>query len=85
MQSDTARVRDDPGSVTGYRQASRPCLYEKLSLLRNQGRLNSGTFVHDALGMNFHVTDLQCAVGRAQYYWWAARSTAIECPADQAE
>ncbi len=41
-------------------------LYEKLRLLRNQGRLNSGTFVHEALGMNFRVTDLQCAVGRAQ-------------------
>ena len=41
-------------------------LYEKLLLLRNQGRHHSGTFVHDALGMNFRVTDLQCAVGRAQ-------------------
>jgi perosamine synthetase len=41
-------------------------LYERLRLLRNQGRLSSGTFVHDALGMNFRVTDLQCAVGRAQ-------------------
>jgi perosamine synthetase len=41
-------------------------LYEKLRLLRNQGRLDSGTFVHEALGMNFRVTDLQCAVGRAQ-------------------
>ena len=41
-------------------------LYERLRLLRNQGRPNSGTFVHDALGMNFRVTDLQCAVGRAQ-------------------
>jgi perosamine synthetase len=41
-------------------------LYERLRLLRNQGRLNSGTFIHDALGMNFRVTDLQCAVGRAQ-------------------
>ena len=41
-------------------------LYEKLRLLRNQGRLNSGTFVHDSLGMNFRVTDLQCAVGNAQ-------------------
>src|SRR6185312_3376536 len=41
-------------------------LYEKLRLIRNQGRLDSGTFVHDSLGMNFHVTDLQCAVGRAQ-------------------
>ena len=41
-------------------------LYEKPLLLRNQGRHHSGTFVHDALGMNFRVTDLQCAVGRAQ-------------------
>lgn len=41
-------------------------LYERLRLLRNQGRLDSGTFIHDSLGMNFRVTDLQCAVGRAQ-------------------
>jgi perosamine synthetase len=41
-------------------------LYERLRLLRNQGRLNSGTFIHDSLGMNFRVTDLQCAVGTAQ-------------------
>lgn len=41
-------------------------LHNKLQLLRNQGRLHSGTFVHDALGMNFRVTDMQCAVGRAQ-------------------
>ena len=41
-------------------------LYEKLRLLRNQGRLHSGTFIHDSLGMNFRITDLQCAVGRAQ-------------------
>jgi perosamine synthetase len=41
-------------------------LFEKLRLLRNQGRVDSGTFVHPSLGMNFRVTDLQCAVGRAQ-------------------
>jgi perosamine synthetase len=41
-------------------------LYEKLRLLRNQGRVHSGTFIHDSLGMNFRVTDLQCAVGNAQ-------------------
>lgn len=41
-------------------------LYEKLRLIRNQGRPNSGTFIHDTLGMNFRVTDMQCAVGRAQ-------------------
>ena len=41
-------------------------IYDRLRLLRNQGRLNSGTFKHDGLGMNFRVTDLQCAVGLAQ-------------------
>ena len=41
-------------------------LYDKLRLLRNQGRINSGTFIHESLGMNFRVTDLQCAVGAAQ-------------------
>jgi perosamine synthetase len=41
-------------------------LFEKLRLLRNQGRLDSGKFVHESLGMNFRVTDLQCAVGVAQ-------------------
>lgn len=41
-------------------------LHHRLRLLRNQGRTNSGTFEHEALGMNFRVTDLQCAVGNAQ-------------------
>lgn len=41
-------------------------LYEKLKLLRNQGRPNSGTFIHSSLGMNFRMTDLQAAVGVAQ-------------------
>lgn len=39
---------------------------ERLQLLRNQGRRSSGTFRHEALGMNFRVTDLQCAVGLGQ-------------------
>jgi perosamine synthetase len=41
-------------------------LYRRLRLLRNQGRLDSGTFVHDGLGMNFRITDLQSAIGLAQ-------------------
>jgi perosamine synthetase len=41
-------------------------LFEKLKLVRNQGRPNSGTFIHPALGMNFRMTDLQCGVGAAQ-------------------
>lgn len=41
-------------------------LHEKLRLLRNQGRASSGSFIHPSLGMNFRMTDLQCAVGLAQ-------------------
>ena len=41
-------------------------LFEKLKYIRNQGRTDSGTFVHTELGMNFRVTDLQAAVGVAQ-------------------
>lgn len=41
-------------------------LYERLKLLRNQGRPNSGTFVHPELGMNFRITDLHAAIGLSQ-------------------
>lgn len=41
-------------------------LFAKLRLLRNQGRPNSGTFIHESLGMNFRITDMQAAVGSAQ-------------------
>jgi perosamine synthetase len=41
-------------------------VFNNLRYLRNQGRLNSGTFIHPFLGMNFRMTDLQCAVGVAQ-------------------
>jgi perosamine synthetase len=41
-------------------------VYDKLRYFRNQGRLQSGSFIHSQLGMNFRMTDLQCAVGVAQ-------------------
>ena len=41
-------------------------IYNKLRLLRNQGRTNSGTFIHPSLGMNFRITDLQAGIGCAQ-------------------
>jgi perosamine synthetase len=41
-------------------------VYQKLKLIRNQGRPNSGTFIHPEFGMNFRVTDMQSAVGFAQ-------------------
>jgi perosamine synthetase len=40
--------------------------YLNIKMLRNQGRLSSGVFKHDEQGMNFRMTDLQCAVGVAQ-------------------
>lgn len=42
-------------------------LYEKLLYFRNQGRLHSGTFTHPYVGYNFRMTDLQCAIGLAQF------------------
>ena len=41
-------------------------IFNRLKMLRNQGRIHSGTFVHPGLGMNFRMTDLQCALGVAQ-------------------
>jgi perosamine synthetase len=37
-------------------------IFEKIKLIRNQGRPNSGTFIHPAVGMNFRITDLQGAI-----------------------
>ena len=41
-------------------------VYEKLLYLRNQGRLNRGSFVHPEIGYNFRTTDIQSAMGIVQ-------------------
>lgn len=41
-------------------------IFQRLTMLRNQGRTSSGSFIHPELGMNFRMTDLQCALGVAQ-------------------
>jgi perosamine synthetase len=41
-------------------------VYERLRLLRNQGRMRSGTFIHPAVGFNLRMTDIQAAIGRVQ-------------------
>ena len=41
-------------------------LYKKLLYLRNQGRLNRGTFIHSEIGYNFRMNDILCAVGLTQ-------------------
>ena len=41
-------------------------IYQNLKLIRNQGRPNSGTFVHPKFGMNFRITDMQAGLGSIQ-------------------
>ena len=41
-------------------------IYEKLLYLRNQGRINRGSFVHPEIGYNFRMTDIQAAIGLKQ-------------------
>jgi perosamine synthetase len=41
-------------------------IYKKLLYLRNQGRLNRGSFVHPEIGYNFRITDFQAAMGLVQ-------------------
>ena len=40
--------------------------YNNLLFLRNQGRLNRGTFIHPEIGYNFRITDMQAAIGLTQ-------------------
>ena len=41
-------------------------IYNKLLYLRNQGRIDRGSFIHPRIGYNFRMTDLQNAMGLAQ-------------------
>jgi perosamine synthetase len=41
-------------------------IYHNLLYLRNQGRLNRGTFKHPRIGYNFRITDIHAAIGLAQ-------------------
>ncbi len=44
----------------------KPVIYDKLRYLRNQGRLNRGSFEHPEIGYNFRTTDLNTAIGIEQ-------------------
>ena len=50
----------------GYVVCREPETYARLLHLRNQGRLDRGTFVHPEIGYNFRITDMQAAIGRVQ-------------------
>ncbi len=41
-------------------------LYDKLLYLRNQGRIDRGSFIHPQIGYNFRMTDIQLAIGIVQ-------------------
>ncbi|MEE8201774.1 MAG: DegT/DnrJ/EryC1/StrS family aminotransferase [Candidatus Acidoferrales bacterium] len=41
-------------------------LFRELLMLKNDGRLERGIYLHDRIGYNFRITDLQTAVGLAQ-------------------
>ena len=41
-------------------------IYKNLLYLRNQGRINRGSFKHPEIGYNFRMTDIQCAIGLSQ-------------------
>ena len=41
-------------------------IYEQLLYIRNQGRINRGSFVHPEIGYNFRMTDIQSAIGLTQ-------------------
>jgi perosamine synthetase len=50
----------------GYVVTSDPEIYENLLYLRNQGRIDRGTFIHPYNGYNFRMTDMQMAIGIVQ-------------------
>ncbi len=50
----------------GYVVTNDEKIHENLLYLRNQGRLDRGSFIHPAIGYNFRITDLQAAIGLAQ-------------------
>mgnify|MGYP003146241380 FL=1 len=41
-------------------------VYENMLYLRNQGRINRGSFIHPEIGYNFRITDIQAAIGLVQ-------------------
>jgi len=40
--------------------------YKKLLYVRNQGRIDRGSFIHPEIGYNFRMTDIQSAIGLVQ-------------------
>ena len=64
--SDKSFSSGEGGLIT----ASDDKVFENIKLIRNQGRLSSGTFKHDSIGMNFRITDMQAALMYEQFSRW---------------
>lgn len=64
--SDKSFSSGEGGLIT----ASDDKTFENIKLIRNQGRLSSGTFKHDSFGMNFRITDMQAALMYEQFSRW---------------
>jgi perosamine synthetase len=41
-------------------------IYKELLFIRNQGRIDRGSFIHPKIGYNFRMTDIQSAIGLVQ-------------------
>tara|TARA_X000001382_G_C3160365_1_gene176030 strand:+ start:134 stop:1285 length:1152 start_codon:yes stop_codon:yes gene_type:complete len=50
----------------GYVTTNNEKFAESLKYLRNQGRLDRGSFIHPEIGYNFRMTDLQTSLGLSQ-------------------
>ena len=50
----------------GYVVCREAAVHRRLLQLRNQGRINRGAFIHETLGFNFRIGDMQAAMGLAQ-------------------
>ncbi len=50
----------------GYVNTDDEEIYNKMMYLRNQGRLNRGSFIHPEIGYNFRITDIHAAIGLVQ-------------------
>ncbi len=50
----------------GYVTCRDAGVHDRLLHLRNQGRLDRGSFIHPRIGYNFRITDMQAALGLVQ-------------------
>lgn len=50
----------------GYLCTNSQDIFNKLLYLRNQGRIDRGSFIHPELGYNFRMNDIQSSMGLAQ-------------------